>query len=176
MKSAEGIFSCLLQRNAGRREASSNGQEKTSPRPRRLGSERSSISRGAPASHGRSRSMPCDRRLRGPASHSQATAASALDPRRSHPQTSAPPMANDCAAPAPAIKRRRTAFSFDPPQPGVAFLDLRPGDCRWPIGDPRDGDFGFCGAPAQPGSSYCLHCHKLAYLPPRPRRSGKPSA
>lgn len=31
--------------------------------------------------------------------------------------------------------------------------------CQWPIGDPRSGDFHFCGAPAVPGKPYCEeHC------------------
>lgn len=38
--------------------------------------------------------------------------------------------------------------------------------CRWPIGDPREADFHFCGHPKQPGLSYCgLHA-KVAYAPP----------
>jgi len=47
------------------------------------------------------------------------------------------------------------------------LLDLEPADCRWPIGDPRKPDFGFCGERRQPGKSYCAgHC-KLAYMPRR---------
>lgn len=31
--------------------------------------------------------------------------------------------------------------------------------CQWPIGDPRDEDFRFCGAPAVEGRPYCdRHC------------------
>ncbi len=31
--------------------------------------------------------------------------------------------------------------------------------CQWPIGDPRNNDFHFCGEPAHPGKPYCLsHC------------------
>ncbi len=31
--------------------------------------------------------------------------------------------------------------------------------CQWPIGDPRNSDFHFCGEPAHPGKPYCLsHC------------------
>ncbi len=54
-----------------------------------------------------------------------------------------------------------------PPRRRVALVDLRPGMCRWPLGDPPDDDFGFCGAPAQAGSSYCEECRKRAYLAPR---------
>jgi len=35
--------------------------------------------------------------------------------------------------------------------------------CQWPIGDPQDADFHFCGAPALPGKPYCAsHC-SMAY-------------
>ncbi len=36
--------------------------------------------------------------------------------------------------------------------------------CLWPIGDPGDEDFHFCGEPAIPGKPYCsVHCAK-AYI------------
>ncbi len=36
--------------------------------------------------------------------------------------------------------------------------------CNWPIGDPGDADFRFCGQPASPGKPYCAeHCAK-AYI------------
>ncbi len=37
----------------------------------------------------------------------------------------------------------------------AAVLDLRAGECRWPVGDPRSDDFTFCRAEALPGISYC---------------------
>lgn len=46
----------------------------------------------------------------------------------------------------------------------VALFDLKLSSCRWPIGDPRDESFGFCGKrkeiAAQP---YCPACSQLAY-------------
>jgi GcrA cell cycle regulator len=33
--------------------------------------------------------------------------------------------------------------------------DLKTGMCRWPIGDPKDEDFHFCGKPSDTGSIYC---------------------
>lgn len=36
-----------------------------------------------------------------------------------------------------------------------AVLDLRPNECRWPVGDPADHMFHFCRAPRMPGRSYC---------------------
>ncbi len=35
--------------------------------------------------------------------------------------------------------------------------DLKEHHCRWPVGDPRDAAFGFCGAHRAPGVSYCTH-------------------
>jgi hypothetical protein len=47
---------------------------------------------------------------------------------------------------------------------------LTPETCHWPLGDPRDRDFRFCGAPAiEP--PYCAHHRALAYLAPRPGRA-----
>lgn len=41
------------------------------------------------------------------------------------------------------------------------LLDLRPGDCRWPVGDPREPGFAFCGRPAERGP-YCGGHGRLA--------------
>ena len=43
-----------------------------------------------------------------------------------------------------------------PTKKTVANLEAR--DCRWPIGDPREAGFHFCGAPHIAGRPYCeLH-------------------
>ncbi|MBB4200856.1 hypothetical protein CCR94_16100 [Rhodoblastus sphagnicola] len=48
----------------------------------------------------------------------------------------------------------------------VALNDLTATSCRWPIGDPRSEDFGFCGAPKAIGDQpYCPSCRRLAYAP-----------
>lgn len=40
----------------------------------------------------------------------------------------------------------------------MTLLELKPGNCKWPVGDPRDPGFGFCGDHAPEGRSYCrLH-------------------
>jgi len=54
----------------------------------------------------------------------------------------------------------------------VSLLKIEPDQCRFPIGDPREKSFRFCGEPAKAGSSYCPACHAVAYLkgsatPPR---------
>jgi len=55
-------------------------------------------------------------------------------------------------APAPAPRPARTVARGKGP------------NCLWPIGDPGDQDFHFCGAPAVPGKPYCdEHCAR-AYI------------
>jgi len=51
------------------------------------------------------------------------------------------------------------------PIPAVAraVYALAPGTCRWPIGDPRQPDFRFCGRPAVEGP-YCARHRVAAYL------------
>jgi hypothetical protein len=49
------------------------------------------------------------------------------------------------------------------------LLDLESNDCRWPIGEPRQPDFHFCGKPHVPGRPYCELHWSMAFQPPRPR-------
>jgi GcrA cell cycle regulator len=49
------------------------------------------------------------------------------------------------------------------------LLDLESHDCRWPIGEPRQPDFHFCGARQAPGRPYCALHWEMAFQPPRPR-------
>ena len=44
-----------------------------------------------------------------------------------------------------------------------SLMELKPRMCRWPSGDPRHSDFGFCGDNAMPGLPYCEDRSKLAY-------------
>lgn len=52
------------------------------------------------------------------------------------------------------------------PLPGrapVALVDLDRGQCRWPLGDPREPGFGFCGLPvAGDRTSYCTAHHRVS--------------
>lgn len=72
-------------------------------------------------------------------------------------------------APEPAIDIHFDGSSL------IGLLNLRETTCRWPVGDPREKGFGFCGADAPIGSPYCQHHHKIAYVPQqnaKPRKSG----
>lgn len=42
--------------------------------------------------------------------------------------------------------------------------------CQWPIGNPDEPDFHFCGAARERGS-YCAHHAAIAYEPAKPRRA-----
>jgi GcrA cell cycle regulator len=52
----------------------------------------------------------------------------------------------------------------------VALLDLKENMCRWPIGDPQDESFHFCGHAKAPGISYCEHHACKAFQPAARRR------
>jgi GcrA cell cycle regulator len=48
---------------------------------------------------------------------------------------------------------------------GVKLLDLDEHMCRWPEGDPKAGDFHFCGRRSAEGLSYCARHARLAFKP-----------
>jgi GcrA cell cycle regulator len=56
--------------------------------------------------------------------------------------------------------------------PGATILTLTDRICKWPIGDPRDADFHFCGRASSEGLPYCPDHARRAYQPPA-RRSGE---
>lgn len=41
---------------------------------------------------------------------------------------------------------------------------LHTGMCSWPIGEPGDADFHFCGEAVVPGKPYCAHHCAIAYV------------
>jgi GcrA cell cycle regulator len=50
-----------------------------------------------------------------------------------------------------------------PPGGGVALFDLTERMCKWPIGDPREDDFTFCGRGIRAGTPYCPEHAAMAY-------------
>ena len=54
--------------------------------------------------------------------------------------------------------------SVEPMNP-TSFADIRDGLCRWPLGEPEDSDFKFCGRKCAEGMIYCTEHHSLAYQP-----------
>ncbi len=59
-----------------------------------------------------------------------------------------------------------------PPEDSAALAgakplaDLEHNECKWPLGDPRTPQFGFCGADAVPGLPYCAGHVARAYENP----------
>lgn len=45
----------------------------------------------------------------------------------------------------------------------ISLTDLEAGQCRWPLGDPREKDFGFCGCTAVASLPYCDEHAQAAY-------------
>ena len=54
-----------------------------------------------------------------------------------------------------------------------SLLDLTEGKCRWPIGDPGQAEFFFCGGKAIEGLPYCGYHARVAYQPAADRRRDK---
>jgi GcrA cell cycle regulator len=68
-------------------------------------------------------------------------------------------------APAPSRSAPTRVPTPPPPSVGAAtILTVRRGQCRWPIGDPRDGGFSLCGCSSVRGA-YCAGHAELAYRP-----------
>ena len=55
----------------------------------------------------------------------------------------------------------------------ASILTLTENTCKWPIGDPGDGDFHFCGHKSEPGAPYCKYHADIAYQPSADRRRAK---
>jgi GcrA cell cycle regulator len=48
----------------------------------------------------------------------------------------------------------------------VRFEEIREPACRWPLGDPKSGDFVYCGLERAEGHSYCAGHRRMAYRAP----------
>jgi GcrA cell cycle regulator len=79
------------------------------------------------------------------------------------------------------------AYDYDPdPEPELieniipigqrcTLLELDTEKCHWPIGDPGQPDFFFCGGKTNAGTPYCGYHGRVAYQPPQARRDRRPS-
>lgn len=56
----------------------------------------------------------------------------------------------------------------------LGILDLKHGMCRWPIGEPGQPGFHFCGCDVNAQSSYCEAHYRMAYSQVRVRPRQKP--
>ena len=65
------------------------------------------------------------------------------------------------------------------PMPNGEFatvLDLSEHICKWPIGDPGDPQFQFCGRKTKAGAPYCEAHAEQAFQPPKKRRRREENA
>lgn len=74
------------------------------------------------------------------------------------------------AAPVPAPVEPHLLPSGD----YATVLTLREGMCKWPVGDPADASFRFCGHKTTPGQAYCEAHSQMAYQP-QAKRKRKPA-
>jgi GcrA cell cycle regulator len=75
-------------------------------------------------------------------------------------------------AEAPSIVADATAeaMPIESAQP-CSLLEIANGKCHWPLGDPHDAGFAFCGNDAVTGFSYCVGHARMAYRLPARRRA-----
>ena len=52
----------------------------------------------------------------------------------------------------------------------ISIMELREGTCRWPLGDPLNPDFVFCGGDCEVGKPYCTAHANVAFQPSLERR------
>jgi GcrA cell cycle regulator len=80
----------------------------------------------------------------------------------------APAPAPPQTMPAPVDAKRMANGEY------ATVLTLREGMCKWPIGDPSDAEFRFCGRSTRPGGAYCEAHAQMAYQP-QAKRKRKPT-
>jgi len=75
------------------------------------------------------------------------------------------PVEMDAAPVAPAFIEPKRLPNGDM----VTVLTVKDSMCKWPIGDPADASFGFCGRSACNGSPYCAEHAQVAFQPAKKR-------
>lgn len=58
------------------------------------------------------------------------------------------------------VEHKKTNGSY------IKLTELDNHTCRWPIGDPKDDNFCFCGKKVRSGQTYCEEHAALAYVKP----------
>jgi len=58
---------------------------------------------------------------------------------------------------------RQVEELFVPPEERLTLLQLNEQTCKWPIGDPMNADFYFCGQDSEEGKPYCQFHSRRAY-------------
>ena len=101
-------------------------------------------------------------------------------PIKQEPKIEKPAAKEKIAAPKPAKEKTTEEKNIDISskfflkQPTVSkefngnamLIDLDNHTCRWPLGDPKDDNFRFCGRKVRIGQTYCEEHSALAYVKP----------
>ena len=64
------------------------------------------------------------------------------------------------------IKSLDVKVDKDCQKENISLTELDNHTCRWPLGDPKDPDFHFCGRKVKTGQTYCEEHSAIAYVKP----------
>ncbi len=99
-------------------------------------------------------------------------------PNRAVMKTPRPPRPAVAATPAP--RRAEPVIRHESPTPvsyaeqagSATVLTLGAHMCKWPIGDPSNDGFSFCGRVSSGDGPYCTHHAQVAYQPQHKKATG----
>ena len=109
------------------------------------------------------------------------------EPEEAAPEPEEPPAEPAPARPQPGVRdaaqprapglptpeemaARETLAEIEKMAKRLGLLELTERTCKWPIGDPAEDEFYFCGLPSVPGKPYCEHHVAVAFQPLSTRR------
>lgn len=85
------------------------------------------------------------------------------------------PAANAPGKPPEIIQLAALANASSQPDGSIiSILELNERTCRWPVGDPKDANFGYCGSSVYMAHPYCAEHVAIAFQAPN-RKDKKPS-
>ena len=147
----------------------------------RLGlSNRGATSGGQAASDGAkkpAKSARPSRPAKAAAAPKKAAAAAPEAPKPATQMVRTPPAIRDATQPrAPGLPTpeeqaaRATLVEIEKMARKLDLMSLTERTCKWPIGDPTEESFHFCGLPSVAGKPYCEHHVAVAFQPMSARR------
>ena len=140
---------------------SGRSKSDATPTPRQTPRPSPRAQSGRPASHG-------PRSQGGPSQIARSQAGHSASFVRGNIALAVQPVAFETPTPAPALTPTHDVVV--PISEPVTILELRDTMCRWPIGDPAQSDFRYCGARRTPGEGPYCACHAAIAYQPHPDR------
>lgn len=143
----------------------------------RLGlSNRTATPSAGPADETKSAEKPVTKPAKAAPETSQVEADAKPEPQAPVPQRVAPVIRDASQPRAPGLPTpeeeaaRATLAQIEKMARRLDLMELTERTCKWPIGDPTEDNFHFCGLPAVPGKPYCEHHVAVAFQPMSTRR------